>query len=41
MAKEPGYVYIHTNESFREDWVKINNHDFASDNIDLSIKATH
>lgn len=23
MAKEPGYVYILTNPSFREDWVKI------------------
>ena len=22
-AKEPGYVYILTNPSFREDWVKI------------------
>ena len=22
--KEPGYVYILTNPSFREDWVKIN-----------------
>ena len=23
MNKEPGYVYILTNPSFREDWVKI------------------
>ena len=23
--KEPGYVYILTNPSFREDWVKIGN----------------
>ena len=23
MMKEPGYVYILTNPSFREDWVKI------------------
>lgn len=23
MAKDPGYVYILTNKSFREDWVKI------------------
>jgi len=23
MANEPGYVYILTNPSFREDWVKI------------------
>ena len=23
MSKEPGYVYILTNPSFREDWVKI------------------
>ena len=23
MGKEPGYVYILTNPSFREDWVKI------------------
>ncbi len=23
MAKEPGFVYILTNPSFREDWVKI------------------
>lgn len=23
MAKEPGYVYILTNPSFREDWIKI------------------
>ena len=23
--KEPGYVYILTNPSFREDWVKIDN----------------
>lgn len=23
MAKEPGYIYIFTNESFKDDWVKI------------------
>ena len=30
MNKEPGYVYILTNPSFREDWVKIgkNSHIF-------------
>lgn len=25
--KDPGYVYILTNPSFKEDWVKIGNND--------------
>ncbi len=32
--KEPGYVYILTNPSFREDWVKIRPMDVCSKELD-------
>lgn len=40
--KEPGYVYILTNPSFREDWVKIGRSSHPVDvgrqlNIDLAV----
>ena len=35
--KEPGYVYILTNPSFREDWVKIG----KSTNMEKRLKTLH
>lgn len=35
--KEPGYVYILTNPSFREDWVKIG----KSTNMEKRLKNMH
>ena len=36
VTKEPGYVYILTNPSFREDWVKIGK---SSRSVDVRSKV--
>ena len=39
--KEPGYVYILTNPSFREDWVKIGKSARPGQRVEKAVKGVY